>query len=275
MATTSLSASQEYRFEVAAGAVVTLRLTSGSAEMFGAELAPQRPYAFTGPTHEAVYTWHGCTFELDGGCQHAYVASETPMDAYLRLHTDLDARRAAARQADTHGPRVIVAGGAGSGKAALCRMLANWAARRGDGPLLVELDPSHGHIGPPGSISATAIGWPLDVEHATDDLAPLAFWLGSASPAEAALHYRHVTERLGEAVRRRGEEHAGTRHSGFVASGCSWVDGGGYDALAGQISELAVDVCVVIGDDRLHSQVPARGVCAWKGETALREVERG
>ena len=48
-----------------------------------------------------------------------------------------------------------------------------------------------------------------------------------------------------------------------------------YDALAGQISELAVDVCVVIGDDRLHSQVPARGVCAWKGETALREVARG
>jgi len=157
---TSLSASQEYRFEVAAGAVVTLRLTSGSAEMFGAELAPQRPYAFTGPTHEAVYTWHGCTFELDGGCQHAYVASETPMDAYLRLHTDLDARRAAARQADTHGPRVIVAGGAGSGKAALCRMLANWAARRGDGPLLVELDPSHGHIGPPG-LRTTRRGEPL------------------------------------------------------------------------------------------------------------------
>ncbi|EOD39548.1 hypothetical protein EMIHUDRAFT_448862 [Emiliania huxleyi CCMP1516] len=231
MATTSLSASQEYRFEVAAGAVVTLRLTSGSAEMFGAELAPQRPYAFTGPTHEAVYTWHGCTFELDGGCQHAYVASETPMDAYLRLHTDLDARRAAARQADTHGPRVIVAGGAGSGKAALCRMLANWAARRGDGPLLVELDPLHQRHG-----DRVAAG-------------------RSASPAEAALHYRHVTERLGEAVRRRGEEHAGTRHSGFVASGCSWVDGGGYDALAGQISELAVDVCVVIGDDRLHSQL--------------------
>ena len=74
-----------------------------------------------------------------------------------------------------------------------------------------------------------------------------------------------------------GERHCGAGHGAAPAGShfTSLVFAVRYDALAGQISELAVDVCVVIGDDRLHSQVPARGECAWKGETALREVERG
>jgi len=45
------------------------------------------------------------------------------------------------------------------------------------------------------------------------------------------------------------------RQAGLLISGCGWIDGGGYEALLQQVAAFRADVLVVIGDDRLHSQV--------------------
>lgn len=267
--TRTLSPGQEYRFEVAAGDVVSVQLVGGTAEIFGAEMAQQRAYAFTGPTHEGIFTWHGCSLQVEGACTHSYIAPETPMQSYMRLHADLEQRRAVARQRGLDGPRVLVVGGHGCGKASLCRMLANYASRAGGVPVLVELDVSNGQVGFPGAVAATSVGWPLDIERSTDDATPLAFWYGHASAQDDVALYKQRVSRLADGVARRLEAHPAERHSGLLISGCAWTDGVGFVALLQQVSLFRADVLVVIGDDRLHSQLIAHAA-QWSPPPTVR-----
>jgi hypothetical protein len=52
-----------------------LQLTSGTAEVYGAELAPGRLYLFGGECKAAVFTWYGCTLEIS-----------CPFQACIRIH---------------------------------------------------------------------------------------------------------------------------------------------------------------------------------------------
>ena len=53
MGSTTLQPCEELRFEVGVGAEMTVELTNGMAEIFGAEMAPRRKYTFSG-TQQAV-----------------------------------------------------------------------------------------------------------------------------------------------------------------------------------------------------------------------------
>ena len=93
-AQTILQPLEEFRFEVVAGAEMTVKLKDGAAEIFGSEMAMHREYRFSG-TQQAVFTWHGCILEVGGQSGHSYVASDNPMDSYMQLHAELEARREA------------------------------------------------------------------------------------------------------------------------------------------------------------------------------------
>jgi polyribonucleotide 5'-hydroxyl-kinase len=265
----TLGQGQEYRFEVVPGDAVSVQLVGGTAEIFGAEMSQRRAYTFTGPTQEAIFTWHGCTLQVEGACKHAYVAPDTPMQSYMRLHAELEQRRASARERGTDGPRVLVAGGHGCGKGSLCRMLANYASRAAGAPVLVELGVSHGKVGFPGAVAATSVGWPLDIERSSDDTSPLAFWYGHASPQDDVAFYKQRVTKLAEGVARRLEAHPAERQSGLLISGCGWTDGGGFEALLHQVSHFRVDVIVVMADDRLHSQLTAHAA-QWSPSPTVR-----
>ena len=56
-----LDADTELRFEVEAGAEVTLELKEGKAELFGTELNKSKKYTFESCSKVAVFSWHGCT----------------------------------------------------------------------------------------------------------------------------------------------------------------------------------------------------------------------
>ena len=103
---TSLSAGEEFRFEVGSASECTITLTSGAAEMFGAEMVPNHAYTFSAnngiASSHAIYSWAGCTIEMGGECAHSYIASETPMASILQLHGELDSRRGAARLSLIH-----------------------------------------------------------------------------------------------------------------------------------------------------------------------------
>lgn len=55
------------------------QLVNGKAEVFGTELAPDKPYTFFPGAKVAVFTWHGCVLKLSGPTEGTYVAKETPM----------------------------------------------------------------------------------------------------------------------------------------------------------------------------------------------------
>jgi polyribonucleotide 5'-hydroxyl-kinase len=111
----------------------TLRLVAGSAEIFGAELAIGKDIELLGggaPTKLVVFTWHGCTIDVDDGgnanaIEMAYVSEETQSNvAFVNTHAQLEAMRDSALAASEDGPRVLVVGGPDSGKTSLVRTLA-------------------------------------------------------------------------------------------------------------------------------------------------------
>ena len=87
-----------------------------------------------------------------------YVSEETPMNAYANVHLALEKMRVRAlsaqrgsplpagtdQEVDPEPPRVLVLGPENSGKTTVCKILANYAVRAGQGwtPMFVNTDPS-------------------------------------------------------------------------------------------------------------------------------------
>jgi polyribonucleotide 5'-hydroxyl-kinase len=99
-----LKKESELRCEVQESQVLTLKMTAGSSEIFGVELAPNKEYTFR-DQNIAIYTWYGCTIETstDSGI---YIDDSTPMISYVNTHIQLQARRDVALNNNDNGPRV-------------------------------------------------------------------------------------------------------------------------------------------------------------------------
>jgi polyribonucleotide 5'-hydroxyl-kinase len=60
----TLSALQELRLELDKGEAVTVRLLSGTAEVFGLELVLHADYPFGDEAKVAIFSWRGCDLEI-------------------------------------------------------------------------------------------------------------------------------------------------------------------------------------------------------------------
>jgi polyribonucleotide 5'-hydroxyl-kinase len=272
--THTLQANEEFRFEVDSASVVELTLAAGAAEVFGTEMVSNRAYKFCG-TQQAVFTWSGCTLEVVGQCGHSYIAQETPMASYLQLHGELNDRRTAARATGSEGPRVLIAGPVDTGKSSLCRLLANYLVRSGHAGTLVDLDVEQGELLVPGTVVALPLAQPLEIERGTEDLQPLAHWIGHAVASEHVQLMRLHCSSLANAVRQRNAADSASRAGGVIINSSGWVDGAGYELLLHQANEFKVDVLVVIGDDRLHSQLTAHAAQSALRPTVVKLSKSG
>lgn len=178
----TLQPEEEWRFEVDYGAKVEVVLAQGRAEIFGTELAPSKKYTFSG-AKLAAFTWHGCVLQVGGAFTHQYTASQETMTSILQLHDELEQRRQHSLASLQPGPVVMVVGASDAGKSTTCRILANYAARRGHGPLFLDVDPAQPTTGVPGTLSATAWTIPWDVESQGDYNAPVSIPVAPGSDA--------------------------------------------------------------------------------------------
>lgn len=269
----SLSKGSEWRFEVALNTTVTVKLLlpssyadgmTGTAEIFGCELAPNHLYEFSG-TKASVYTHHGCTLAATGTFESEYVAEETPMSEYLNLHFALENMRIDASRARLEGrsdaaggPRVLVVGPENAGKTTLVKTLAGYASRTGRSPLVVNLDPREGMLCLPGCVSAAVIGAGaiLDVEDAAGNgwgaspmagpsavpvKMPLVYHYGYANPEEKPDVFKPISTRLALAATSRYEEDLGVKEAGIIVdtAGSVSMGKGGYDIIQHIVSEFS------------------------------------
>jgi polyribonucleotide 5'-hydroxyl-kinase len=158
----SLHKECELRCEVSENDVLTLKLTAGTAEIFGVEMALNRDYSFR-DQNIAVFTWYGCTIEsvLESATADKstiYVENTTPMIAYANTHIQLEARRDVALSNSGPGPRVLICGPLDQGKSSLAQILTAYAIRLDRTPIFVDLDVSQSFISIPGTMGAI----PLD-----------------------------------------------------------------------------------------------------------------
>ncbi|KAF2395628.1 Clp1-domain-containing protein [Trichodelitschia bisporula] len=257
----------EYRFESPPHSPLTIKLLSGTAELFGTELAPQVPYNFQ-HAKGAVYTWHGCVLEITGAADGEYVAEETPMGQYANLHFALEGMRNAAEMGGGIGPRVCVVGPAGSGKTSLVRILTGYAVKARRQTVVVNLDPGMGMLSVPGTLSAATFASLVDVEEGWGSSPisgpsvvpvkmPLVYHLGSAVPEENARLFKGLVTRLALAVTSRLDEDGDVRAGGCVVdtSGSVASGKGGYELIQYIVSEFSVTTLIVLGSERLYSSL--------------------
>ncbi|KAG8004014.1 Polyribonucleotide 5'-hydroxyl-kinase Clp1 [Nibea albiflora] len=208
----------ELRFEVEAGEAaeqVELELLTGMAEVFGSELNRNKKYTFGPGSKIAVFTWQGCSVNLYGKPEVAYVSKDTPMLLYLNTHAALEQMRKQAERDNERGPRVSV----------------------------------------PGTVSALCIERPADVEEGFSVQAPLVYHFGSTTPGTNIKLYNKLTSRLAEVFSQRCEVNRKASVGGCIINTCGWVKGSGYQALVHCASAFEVDVVLVLDHERLYNEL--------------------
>jgi polyribonucleotide 5'-hydroxyl-kinase len=166
-----------------------------------------------------------------------YVSDETPMRIYANLHLALEQMRVRAlrairgspvpaheRPAPADPPRVLVLGPEHAGKTTLCKLLANYAVRAGQGwePFLVNVDPSEGGWAAPGALAIAPVHGPIPtaspanplgtasttapVSLASNALVPLVYWYGHPETKRNPLLMDRTIRNLGENVMDRFEQ---------------------------------------------------------------------
>ncbi|KJE90532.1 cleavage/polyadenylation factor ia subunit clp1p [Capsaspora owczarzaki ATCC 30864] len=250
----TLNAQHELRVEIDNEKRATITVLSGTAEIFGTELAVDRAYTFSG-AKLAVFSWHGATVQIAGPTEVAYVSKETPMTSYVNTHAALEQLRIAAeRMGSQSGPRVLIAGAGDVGKSSLCKILLSYAARSGRRPLYVDLDVGQGSISVPGVMATALVEKPVDVEEGFSNHIPLLYHFGHLSPDNHSL-YKSIMGRIATAVTRRCQSDAHTRHSGVIINTCGWIEGPGFQFIMSAIDLFQVDVVLTIDSERLHHDI--------------------
>lgn len=268
---------------------VEVKLLEGSAEIFGTEIAPGQTVDVSG-MNVAVYTFHGAHVEVRGSPSVVYESDETPMLHVINVHSVLDKYRTAAKGGNAGslgalaslqpsssgskagGPRTLLAGPTDAGKSTLTRILANYAVRTGFKPLLVDLDIGQGMVTVPGAVTAVPVDDVADVKKGFPQESALTFFFGHTTPSENPDHYRRLVERLASLIDAYLTSPANTSGSGIFVNTMGWIDGMGYDLLRHAIDVLKIDVVVVIGHDRLYSQL--RGALQGKQGTEVVKIPK-
>lgn len=245
----------------------SVTLIKGTAEIFGQELAERQRVELIAGSSIAVFTWDGCEIETEGQI-HAYTAPDTPMPQYAKVHSLLEKHRssavaysggsasssssAASSGRFAQGPRVVIVGPVDYGKSTLCRILANWAVRMERTPIFVDLDVGQGQISIPGVLAAIRLYRPFDEKTLA---APLAMFVGSASPADNVDLFKQQVENLLTIINRRLASDSNARSSGLIVNTCGFIDGVGYELLVHSINACRATHVLVIDHDRLFSDL--------------------
>ncbi|KAI8920096.1 Pre-mRNA cleavage complex II protein Clp1-domain-containing protein [Powellomyces hirtus] len=186
------------------------------------------------------------------------------MQSYLNVHLALEQLRVAAEEKGEEGPKVMIVGPADVGKTSLSKILLNYAVKQSRKPLFVDIDPSEGSISLPGTLAAMAIGRPIDMEDelsassATTGTSPLTYYYGYPSPLDKPKLFNATVQRLSTIVKRKLGE-ADVKSSGFIMNTPSqFVDVASYDTLTHAIDSFGVNAILVLGHERLYSELTRR-----------------
>ncbi|KAK5955420.1 Cleavage polyadenylation factor subunit clp1 [Knufia fluminis] len=274
--TVDLRKEQEWRFEGAVGRGIEVKVTTGTAELFGTELVTNKSYTFIG-TKAAIYTWTGCTLEIShdaGALASEYVAEEHTMNESVNVHLALEGIRT---NTTGSGPRVLILGPDNVGKSTLAKTLTGYAVRAGRAPVVVNLDPGEGVLSLPGTVSAAVFKTILEVERdegggwGTSPMSgpngevpvkvPLVYYFGGTDPSEkkGAL-YKALVGRLALSVQGRMKGQEEVERSGVLVDTPGSLLSAkqasmGYELVGHIVSEFAIDKIVCLGSERVYNDM--------------------
>ena len=254
----SLKPRQELRIETSDN--ISLKVVEGSIEIFGREIANNVDVCLRKGLKLGLFTWHGAKLEISGTLGSDYMSDETPMISYLNVHLSLEQMREYAL------PRVLIVGGADSGKSTLSKILTNYLTKQGKEVLFVETDPNKMSLSLNGSIGAVSVKQCLDVEQgwgASQSLLgsiPLMFYYGYSKMFEFKEYYAKLLAALSLAVDQKVNNSPDLR-AVLINTSPDFTDSTqGFELLCDTIDRFSVSVVLVIGHERLYSNLVKKAV---------------
>lgn len=268
-----LKPDNEFRFEVLPAQNATLRLLSGTAEIFGCELAPNKEYKFSG-VKSSVFTFDGATIEVKGNCAVEYVSTDSIVHQLLNVHICCEkllkeatgmwgaGRNKQNSEAATAVPRIVVVG---AGRNTACRTLLNYAVRNGRTPTFVDADVANGSVVGPGVLCAVTCSRLLTADDGFPLASPLAFFYGSCAVAENVALYKTQLQALCRATAAKLAMQPIAAAPVIVAMP-AWHETHGSDLLDAVCDALkgggsgggGMTMIVVLGNERLFSTLKRR-----------------
>jgi polyribonucleotide 5'-hydroxyl-kinase len=223
---------------------------SGTAEIFGTELAIKHPYTFRG-MKSSIFTWSGCQLEVTGSCEE-YTAEETPMVQYANTHFALEKLRDEAGETGREGPRVLVVGPSNAGKTSLVKLLTAYAVKLGRQPMVINTDSTEGLLSIPGTLTATPFASMIDVEQGWGSSPtstsspvpvklPLCYYYGLPSPEDDTKLFKPLLTRLALAATSKLADDPAIKETGMIidTAGVISQGKGGYDLISHIVSEFS------------------------------------
>lgn len=155
----------EWRVETSKNSTMSLKLETGTAEIFGTELSKNLTYVFKDSLKFAVSTFHGCTisYTTSTALDSEYISEETMLKQLLNIHLAIENLSMQGNQT-----RLLIVGPKDSGKSTTARTLASYSLKTSDKlPILINLDPSLPHFAIATQLTAAKLYDLLDVETST------------------------------------------------------------------------------------------------------------
>lgn len=217
-----------------------------------------------------------------------YVSEESQMSFYANIHFAFEnIRNSIQNQADTQEvddasapnksttvdstPRVLVIGPQDSGKTSLCKVLVAYDLKRGNTPVLVNLDPLEPVFCAPGGLSVSVISDILDVEQGWGSSSftgpavlhskqPHVRFFGLDDPFKNHEYYNEVVHSLAQTCESRLENDSKARQSGIYIDTPSALVAPenqeyGYKIIQHIVKEFSANVILVVGNEKLYSNV--------------------
>lgn len=146
------------------------------------------------------------------------------------------------------------------GKSTLCRILLNYATRRGRAPIFVDLDPDQGQVGLPGAVGAVSIESPIDIEKGLALRSSLLMHFGHIKPSadnesKGGLYYEAVLESLAKIVHSKLEQDKKSYFSGVIINSSSWSDANDYKLLVDACKAFKANMVLVMDDEVLQDDL--------------------
>ncbi|KAI8618295.1 protein CLP1 [Chytriomyces sp. MP71] len=285
-----LETEHELRLETGQKEGVAIKLAasgSGSAEVFGTELAPEVEYSIQPNTKLAIFSYTGCRILVRGSPLVSYTAGETPMASYLNVHLALEGARRDASSFSTStnllkGPRVLVVGPSDVGKSSLCKILLNYSVKLGHKQVYADIDCTEvGGLSMPGSISASVFSRVVDVEEGmggtlvSTGTSPIVFYYGYGEPLERPKLYSKLVDRLAQVVEAKTQNDAKVRSAGVIVNTpAQFSESAGYGLLTQAVTAFNISIVLVLGHERLYSDL-TRQFQGSKEVTVLKLAKSG
>lgn len=259
--TIKLDAGSEWRFEVEFTEEVTLKVTTGVVEINGTELPNNFEFKFKGKKI-SIYCQQNAEIVYHGSVLSEYVSDESMMKQYISLHFGLQNFRQKSRNGSiVASPRVLIIGGKDSGKTTLSQILAAYAVKMDETPLLVNLNPNEGVYSIPGTLTATAIGNIFDVEEGWGPSSltnismfhqshPGVVYYGYDDYSSNPTYYKFCLRTLSKMVKERLNSDVLVRNSGIIVN-TPPVDNKNFALINQFVKNFNINLIIVLGNERL------------------------